>query len=240
MLAHVKSDIGKVREINEDSYAFHPPNFFGVADGMGGHAAGEVASSLAIKAFTEFIEKQAGSMPIEQLMEEAICQANTLIYEMSLRQTEYLGMGTTVTAAYIEGNHVYWSHVGDSRLYLIQDNSICQLTNDHSLVWELFLNGSITQEEIQSHPQRNMLTRAVGTSQTIAVECGSMEWGPGDILLLCTDGLTSMLNDQEIYQSIRTNLSRLTGEQVLEELVNQANRSGGLDNITAILLQYGD
>ncbi|SHI39435.1 protein phosphatase [Propionispora hippei DSM 15287] len=240
MLASVKSDIGRMREINEDSYAFHPPYLFAVADGMGGHAAGEVASGLAIRALLEKVEAGYGKIPLQNLMEDAISHANELIYQVSLSKPEYLGMGTTLTAVYVEADTVYWSHVGDSRLYLFQKDNMLQITSDHSLVWELFLNGNITRDEMQTHPQRNMLTRAVGTSSDIKIDSGVFQWKPGDHLLLCTDGLTNMLSEQDILQILAVNSVAVEGQKVVDNLIDKANEAGGMDNITAIWLQYGD
>lgn len=240
MLASAKSDIGRIREINEDSYAFHPPHLFAVADGMGGHAAGEIASGLAVRALLEQVEAGYGKIPLQNLMEDAISHANELIYQASLSKPEYLGMGTTLTAVYVEADTVYWSHVGDSRLYLFQKDNMLQITSDHSLVWELFLNGNITREEMQTHPQRNMLTRAVGTSPDIKIDSGVFQWKPGDHILLCTDGLTNMLSEQDILQILSVNGAAVESQKVVDNLIDKANAAGGMDNITAIWLQYGD
>lgn len=237
MLAFAKSDIGLVRKTNEDSYVCVPPDLFIVADGMGGHEAGEVASSLAVAAIQEHIHKFAGQMDAASLLEQAISQANQIIYQTAQRQTEYSGMGTTVTAMYIQGETVYWGHAGDSRLYLVRHANLQQLTNDHSLVGELLQNGSITPEEAHVHPRRNILTRAVGTADTIQVDCGSFDWVPQDQILLCTDGLTSMVNDREIEQILQENREL---KDTVELLVEKALLAGGLDNITIILAQCGE
>jgi len=154
LLACVKSDIGLVRQLNEDSYIFVPPNLFAVADGMGGHAAGEIASNLATKVVKEYVSQHVGSADTVQVLEQAISMANKVVYQTAKNISECAGMGTTVTVVYIDGNMAYWGHVGDSRLYLLRDASIIQLTNDHSLVWELMQSGTITREEAASHPQR--------------------------------------------------------------------------------------
>lgn len=237
--AYVRSDIGLVRETNEDSYVFIPPHLFVVADGMGGHAAGEIASNLAAKTVTQYVLDHSDSTNPEEVLEQAITHANELIYDKAQAEPQYSGMGTTVTIAYIVNNIIYWGHVGDSRIYLLRKpgNELCQLTEDHSLVWELMRNGNISKDEAYNHPQRNMLTRAVGTSTSIKVDTGRADWSHGDILLLCTDGLTSMVREAEICKIL--NSDPFT-ESVIDSLVLEAKNAGGLDNITAITVQYGD
>ena len=237
MLAFAQSDIGMVRKTNEDSYVFSPPHLFVVADGMGGHVAGEIASNLGASTIQEYIKKSEQPSDWEQTLKEAIIQANAIIYQMSQSKSECLGMGTTVTAVYADSTEICWSHVGDSRLYLIRENELNQITSDHSLVWELMQSGSITSAEAQVHPHRNILTRAVGTSDIICVDSGKFSWQPGDSLLLCTDGLTNMLSEETILQIC----SQLDNPQtIVNTLVEQARQAGGYDNITAILIQYKD
>jgi protein phosphatase len=236
LLAYVKSDVGLVRENNEDSYAFLPPELFIVADGMGGHVAGEIASQMAATMVQEYITQHKNDAAPEILLEQAIMKANSLIYQMSEQKLECRGMGTTVTAAYIKGDTVYYGHVGDSRMYLIQKENMRQITEDHSLVWELVKSGNITMAEASVHPQRNILTRALGTSPDVKVDIGSFTWVPGDVILLCSDGLTNMVDDQTIVKLVE-NRSDSAG---LENLVEQAKAAGGLDNITVILAQNGD
>lgn len=237
MLAFAQSDIGMVRKINEDSYVFSPPHLFVVADGMGGHVAGEIASSLGASTIQEHIQKIEQPSNWEQVLKEAIDKANCIVYQMSQNKSECQGMGTTVTAIYADGTEICWSHVGDSRLYLIRDSMLQQITSDHSLVWELVQSGSITSEEALVHPHRNILTRAVGTSDTICVDSGRFSWQPGDSLLLCTDGLTNMLSEEVILR-ICTQLDQ--PQTIVNTLVEQARDAGGYDNITAILVQYKD
>lgn len=153
---------------------------------------------------------------------------------MSQDRSECQGMGTTVTAVYIDNAQIYWGHVGDSRLYLIRENKLHQITNDHSLVWELMQNGSITSEEAQVHPQRNILTRAVGTSETLCVDSGKFLWQPGDNLLLCTDGLTNMLSEENILNIC---IQPISPQTISNTLINQARQADWYDNITAIFLQ---
>ncbi|MDF2568927.1 MAG: prpC [Sporomusa sp.] len=237
MLAFAQSDIGMVRKTNEDSYVFSPPNLFVVADGMGGHVAGEIASNLGAKTIQEYLKKNSQLSDWEHILKEAIIQANTIIYQMSQSKSECLGMGTTVTAVYADGSEIYWGHVGDSRLYLLRGNMLEQITNDHSLVWELVQSGSITTAEALVHPHRNILTRAVGTSDTISVDSGRFLAQPGDRLLLCTDGLTNMVSEEDIF-SICSHPGNL--QEIVNKLVEQAKQAGGYDNITAIITEYKD
>lgn len=238
MRTHVISDIGLVRETNEDSYICNPPHLFIVADGMGGHVAGEIASKLAINTVYSYIQERVGKDNIETLLKEAIIQANTSIYQMALSKEEFSGMGTTVTASYIDGETIYWGHVGDSRMYLFRHGNLHQLTNDHSLVWELVQSGNITRDEAHVHPKRNMLTRAVGTSCLITVDTGFVRWKPGDAVLLCTDGLTNMVTEQEIASLMEKKDDDIAS--IVTQLVSRAKDAGGLDNITVILLKNED
>lgn len=237
MLAFAQSDIGMVRKTNEDSYVFSPPHLFVVADGMGGHVAGEIASNLGATTIHEYLKMFRQPSDWEHILKEAIIKANTIIYQMSQAKSECLGMGTTVTAVYADSSEIYWGHVGDSRLYLLRGNVLQQITNDHSLVWELVEAGSITASEALVHPHRNILTRAVGTSETISVDSGRFLGQPGDRLLLCTDGLTNMVSEEDIL-SICSNPGTL--QEIVNKLVEQANQAGGYDNITAILAEYKD
>jgi len=232
------SDIGLVRKTNEDSYICEPPHLFVVADGMGGHVAGEIASALATTTVSRYIMENDGASNYEELLKLAIMQANTSIYQLSQSKEEFNGMGTTITAVYVDGGTVYWGHVGDSRIYLLRNGEFSQITNDHSLVWELVQSGNITRAEAQIHPQRNMLTRAAGTSCLIKIDTGVILWESGDILLMCTDGLTNMVSEQDIYNLIKDRQGNL--ESIVNQLVVQAKHTGGFDNITTILLKNGD
>lgn len=236
MFAFVKSDIGLVRKANEDSFAFDPPHVFIVADGMGGHAAGEVASATAADTVKQYCRKNIGDVHPRQLLEQAILEANRIIFEKAHTNPEYAGMGTTLTAVLLEEPYLYWGHVGDSRLYYAHNGMVTQLTNDHSLVWEMMKNGVITKEEALIHPQRNMLIRAVGTSEHLRIETGCYEYGIGSRLLLCTDGLTNMVSEDELTNDL-LNLN-LDGQLILDSLIAKANAAGGQDNITAILLVF--
>ncbi|MDR3564845.1 MAG: Stp1/IreP family PP2C-type Ser/Thr phosphatase [Negativicutes bacterium] len=236
MLAFAKTDIGKVRETNEDSFICVPP-LVAVADGMGGHVAGEIASRMAVDTLGKYIADHNGASDVELLLAQAIREASSLIFRLAQEKVECAGMGTTITAAYITAKTIVWGHVGDSRLYLVRDKELRQLSEDHSLIGELVRSGNITKEESLTHPQKNILTRAVGTDEQVRVDTGVTEWIAGDKLLLCSDGLTTMVRDEEILSVITSGAG---GEAVLDKLMAMANRAGGLDNITAILVQLGD
>jgi len=236
LLAFVKSDVGKVRKNNEDSYLFKPPHLFVVADGMGGHLAGEIASKIAVQCITEFVEKHEEEYKPDVLLAEAIQLANRTVYEKSLQHSDYAGMGTTVSAAYLVPNMIYWGHVGDSRIYLLDTGKeeLSQLTTDHSLVWELVARGELTPEEADNHPRRNVLTRAVGTEEMIRIDTGVAPWTQGDILFLCTDGLSNMIDEKKLLCYLKEGQG--DGAAAVEHLVAKANDGGGYDNITAILV----
>jgi PPM family protein phosphatase len=240
LLAFVKSDTGMVRKTNEDSYIFIPPNLFVVADGMGGHLAGEIASKLAANIISAYVHDYSGGNTPDIMLAEAIHEANRVVYEKSLQHEDYAGMGTTVSAVYVDADKVYWGHVGDSRIYMKESTQdvLLQLTADHSLVWELVERGEITREEANTHPRRNILTRAVGTGQNITVDTGMVSWNQHDALVLCTDGLTNMINETEL--GCRITKGRQDGAATVDGLVAYANAGGGYDNITIILLQNED
>jgi len=240
LLAFVKSDTGMVRRKNEDSYVFKPPHLFVVADGMGGHLAGEIASDLAVHCITDYVEKHTGEKKPDVMLTEAIYLANRMIYEKSLQHSDYTGMGTTVSAVYLEMNEIYWGHVGDSRIYLFEKNkdNLLQLTADHSLVWELVERGELSREEADNHPRRNVLTRAVGTGENISIDTGVVLWKPGDVLFLCTDGLSNMIDEPELLCYLKEGYD--DGAATIERLVAKANAVGGYDNITAIMVQNED
>lgn len=234
MLAVAKSDIGLIRQINEDSFECINPNLYIVADGMGGHLAGEVASKMAVNHIKDFIQKNIDAyINLEVLLNDAILDANKIIYEKSKEHKEYLGMGTTVSIVYCVDDHFFWGHVGDSRIYLLRGNQLSQLTKDHSLVWDLFESGSITKAEAQIHPQRNILTRAVGVNKDLTVDTGVYDLRKDDRLLLCTDGLTNMVSEETIKNAISLKHRDLTKN--VNFLLEAAINAGGSDNITLIL-----
>lgn len=234
MLVNAKSDIGLVRQTNEDSYACVDPTLYIVADGMGGHVAGEIASNLVVDTVKDFVrQRNMQAETAEQLLKEAIAAANGIIYEKARSHSEYGGMGTTISMVYLLEARCFWAHVGDSRIYLYHENALRQVTQDHSLVWNLVESGTITAEEASTHPQRNMLTRAVGVETSVQIDTGVLDLTAGDKLLLCSDGLTNMLSHSEIEKV----LCSMEIERKAEALVAVAIEAGGIDNITAIILE---
>jgi protein phosphatase len=224
------TDIGQVREGNEDSYLVLEP-LFAVADGMGGHRGGEVASALALETIRHLFEEREGSLS------EQVEEANRAVFQRSAADRAVQGMGTTLTAALVQDDGVRLAHVGDSRAYLYRDGELHQLTSDHTLVHRMVEEGEISEEEAETHPKRSILTRALGVDDAVQVDEGIVEVRAGDRLLLCTDGLTVMVSDEEI----RAVLDRTPDPQeAAERLVAAANRAGGVDNITAVILEFAE
>jgi PPM family protein phosphatase len=224
------TDIGQVREGNEDSYLVVEP-LYAVADGMGGHRGGEVASSLALETVQGMFERREGSLA------EQVAEANRAVFDRSQNDRKVSGMGTTLTAAQVDGNRVHLVHVGDSRAYLLRDGELTQVTEDHTLVHRMVMEGEISEEEAETHPHRSILTRALGVDQNIQVDEGDLEVAPGDRLLLCTDGLTGMVPEEEIRAIL---LENLDPQEAVDKLVKVANRAGGIDNITALILDFAN
>jgi protein phosphatase len=214
-----------VRERNEDSFLVAEPLFV-VADGMGGHLGGEVASRLTV----ETLERTSASL--EDLVER-VREANRVVFERSVSDRTVAGMGTTLTAAWVEGDRVRLVHVGDSRAYLLRGGELRQLTEDHTLVQRMVLEGRITRQEAAVHPQRNVLTRVIGTDPVVEPDDLELDLRPGDRVLLCTDGLTGMLGEEAIRDLLD---SGLEPQLAAEELVREANHAGGIDNTTVIVL----
>ncbi len=230
------TDAGRKRRRNEDSFVAEPPLFV-VADGMGGAQAGEVASRLAAAAFREFHE--ADELDPEQRLEAIIQEANRRIFDRARTDTQATGMGTTVTASLVGEEHISLGHVGDSRAYRIRDGALEQLTEDHSLVADLVRSGRLSPEEADTHPQRSVITRALGTDPEVDVDTFTLDVETGDVFLLCSDGLTTMVEDERILAVVRDAKSL---EHAARSLVKEANRRGGEDNVTVILfrLEAGD
>jgi len=224
------TDIGQVREGNEDSYLVVAP-LYAVADGMGGHRGGEVASSLALETVQQLFERQEGSLA------DQVSRANRAVYDRSQSDRSVSGMGTTLTAALIDENKVHLVHVGDSRAYLVRDGALTQLTEDHTLVHRMVLEGEITPEEAETHPHRSILTRALGVDESVQVDEGDVQVESGDRLLLCTDGLTGMVPEGQIQEILR---DAADPQEAVDRLVKVANRAGGIDNITAVVLDFGE
>jgi PPM family protein phosphatase len=225
------TDTGRRRRHNEDAYVCEPP-LFAVADGMGGAQAGELASSLAAEALRDDTSERAGG---EQRVDELIQAANRRVYERQSEDAAASGMGTTMTVALVEDGRVAIGHVGDSRAYLIRDRQLEQLTEDHSLVAELVRSGKLSPEEAEGHPQRSVITRALGTDPDVDVDTFSVETKPGDLFLLCSDGLTAMVDDETILDEVGRHRDDLRA--AAKALVRAANKSGGDDNITVVFFE---
>jgi serine/threonine protein phosphatase PrpC len=227
------TDPGRTRRHNEDSYVIEPP-LFAIADGMGGAQAGEVASRLATAALKEG-QADAGG---EQRISDLIQAANRRVYDRSSSDPNTSGMGTTITVALVEDDHVAFGHVGDSRAYLIRDASMEQLTEDHSLVNELLKTGRLSREEAETHPQRSVITRALGTDPDVDVDTFSVRAENGDLFLLCSDGLTDMVSEESILDVVERHRDDIDG--ALRALVKEANRGGGQDNITVVAFEIAN
>jgi serine/threonine protein phosphatase PrpC len=240
MIAAGFTDVGRIRQMNEDSYSFHVDmegcSFAIVADGMGGHQAGEIASTMAVEVVQEYLQStiHVADADHRECLYEAIEKANERIYDYSLKHASMIGMGTTIVVSIISQHRIVVAHVGDSRLYLIRNGNIEAVTLDHSHVQNLVNQGIITYEEARLHPKRNIILRALGTESTVEIDVHDFDWLEGDVALLCSDGLSNMLNDQRIVDIINQSLSP---EQLVRQLIDEANDAGGDDNITAILLQ---
>lgn len=237
MKVSTKTNIGLVRKHNEDSYCYNKEiDLLAVADGMGGHKAGEVASSMAVNILTDQLLKQKEQLQTnpETVLIQAVKEANSQIYLTANANKDQNGMGTTITAAILDKNTFFLAHVGDSRAYLVHKNEIKQLTQDHSLVNEMVKNGNLTEEEANQHPQKNILTRALGTSEEVLVDFYQAQVIKGDTLLLCTDGLSNLISREEMIVLV-ANAGNL--DQIADALVDKAIERGGHDNITVVIGQ---
>lgn len=237
------SDIGKRRKENQDKIYLIEPNseinLFILADGMGGANAGSVASSTAIEFVRNFIMQRINDISmtreaIEKLIKDAMCEANNYVYSKSKEVKEYAGMGTTLITVIVHKNKVYIGHIGDSRVYRIRKNIIRQLTKDHSYVEALVQNGSITKEEAKNHPQKNVLLRVLGCEKNVEPDIITKGFLTDDVLLICSDGLTNMLETDEIYDIVIENKD--DPENGCKKLLEEANSRGGYDNISIILI----
>lgn len=240
MIAEGLSDIGIVRNSNQDSFYVSDNKampLFILADGMGGYSGGEYASQTAVdtvvKIFKENYKKIEKDTDVINLIEESINKSNSSIHSKSLNEENLKGMGTTLIVLYIFAGHLYIGHVGDSRLYYI-DDSITQLTDDHSLVNELIKNGEISKEEARNHPQKNLITRAVGTNYIVKPDILRYNYTPNDYVLICSDGLVNMVCEEEIYKIIKSSENL---KNINKLLIEEANNNGGKDNITTIVIK---
>lgn len=238
MRAYAKTDIGSKRTMNQD-YLYCSTesvgsfqNLFIVADGMGGHKAGDYASKLCVETMVASIEQSAHKTPVS-LFEEAVATANKAVFDEARRHAEYEGMGTTVVACTKQDNTLYIANIGDSRLYLIRDG-IAQITDDHSLVEEMVKQGNITESEARMHPQKNIITRALGINGEVQADFFEIEVQQDDIILLCSDGLSNMIEDEDMEYIVRNSGSL---QEAGESLIVRANENGGNDNITVVLAE---
>jgi protein phosphatase len=229
----VITDTGRKRRRNEDAYVCEPP-LFAIADGMGGAQAGEVASRLAAAALKESRAQAGGEQRIADLIQEA----NRRVYDRSNSDPKTSGMGTTITVALVEDGSVAFGHVGDSRAYLIRDGRMEQVTEDHSLVNELMKSGKLSREEAEMHPQRSVITRALGTDPDVDVDTFTVAAEAGDVFLLCSDGLTDMVDEHAILELVQQHRDDMNA--ALKALVKAANRGGGEDNITVVAFEIRD
>ncbi len=209
------------------------PNLFIVADGMGGHNAGDTASRMCVEEVVSQIEQSTKVTPIG-IFEQAVAAANEKVFQASLSDKALNGMGTTIVATVVFGDTAYIVNVGDSRLYVYKD-TFRQVTIDHSLVEEMVQSGKLHKEDMRTHPNKNIITRALGTNSDVKADCFEIEVDEGDVLLLCSDGLSNMLEDEKIERIIRSNREDMS--EAGRQLVQEANEAGGKDNISVVLIQ---
>ena len=225
------TDTGRRRRHNEDAYVCDPP-LFAIADGMGGAQAGEIASHLAA---TSLQHAERNEPSGEDAVRQLIQNANRSVYERARSDASTSGMGTTMTVALVDGDDVRFGHVGDSRAYLVRDHGLQQLTEDHSLVGELVRSGRLSPEEADAHPHRSVITRVLGTDPQVDVDSFTVATRPGDVYMLCSDGLSSMVDDARILELVEENRGDVSA--AARALIAEANANGGEDNITVILFQ---
>ena len=235
-----KTDIGKVREQNQDYFYIseetEEPKIYILADGMGGYKGGEVASKLATESVKKYIQNNFAEIAKEKeeilkLIKDAVEYANMVVYEKSKEVTELEGMGTTLEVCIIYNNKAYIGHVGDSRIYRIRKDVIRKLTKDHSYVQKLVEDKKITREEAKTHPKKNMLMKALGCTPYVEPDIRARNFEKGDIFIMCSDGLTNMVEESRIYSLVRQDIN-----SAADKLINEANMAGGIDNITVIII----
>lgn len=240
MKVYFETNKGVIRENNEDNLIIEETEkycLYAVADGMGGHKAGEIASTILINVVQEYFDKnnECKDFKIPMFINESIKLANLKIREEAFKVEDYFGMGTTVTMAVIDlcENIAYVGNVGDSRTYILRNNEIKQITEDHTYVQELVKEGKISLEEAKSHPKRNIITRAIGSEENIVVDIFEIELMKDDILILCSDGLTTHISDEEIVDTVKT----YGCSESVKRLIKLSNDNGGTDNITVIIIE---
>ncbi|HEV3475127.1 MAG TPA: Stp1/IreP family PP2C-type Ser/Thr phosphatase [Actinomycetota bacterium] len=224
-----RTDVGKVREGNEDGFMARDP-LFAVADGMGGHRGGEVASKLALDTLKKAADRS-------QALPEVVKEANRVVYRKAAADRALAGMGTTLTAILADGEHLRLAHVGDSRAYLVRDGELQRITKDHTVVERMVEEGRITAEEAEIHPQRSILTRALGVEEEVQIDQATIEAHPGDRIVLCSDGLTGMIGEARILDLLDRHEDP---QSASDALVDAANEAGGLDNVTVVVIDVVD
>lgn len=241
MIIKSVTDIGLKRQKNEDFiYSSKDPEFplFILADGMGGHNSGEIASKLSVRTIKKFFlshrEKLNNEDDLIYVIKEGIKKANIEIYNKSFHSPKYKGMGTTLTLAYILNEKIYIGHVGDSRAYFINKDDIKQITEDHSLVNLWVKSGSISNEEAKNHPKRNIIMKALGIYEDVEIDIYTLGYNSEDVLMICSDGLTNMLDDKEIFDIINKEEINTS----YETLIKESKNNGGLDNISIIIIKF--
>ena len=239
-MVFAKTDIGKVRELNQDFYYItqetDEPKIYILADGMGGYKGGEIASKLATESVVKYIKNNFRDIlkekeEILKLIKNAVEYANMVVYEKSKEMKDLEGMGTTLEVCLIYNNKAYIGHVGDSRIYRIRKEVIRKLTKDHSYVQQLVEDKKITREEAKIHPKKNMLTKALGCTPYVEPDLRARNFEKGDIFIMCSDGLTNMVEEPRIYELIKQDINTAT-----DNLIKEANAAGGYDNITVIII----
>lgn len=236
MKVFAETDIGRKRQMNQDFvYASEQPvgnlpNLFVVADGMGGHNAGDFASRFGVSVLVETVRKDTNFNPVK-ILRHGLEAANELVLHQAKKDAAMAGMGTTMVAVTIVGHYAYIANVGDSRLYIATDR-LEQITRDHSLIAEMVRIGELTPEEARNHPDKNIITRAIGTGEEVEIDFFDVKLEPGNQLLMCSDGLTNMVTDEEIYEAIQ-----IQEGNKAQRLIEMANANGGKDNITVIIVE---
>lgn len=239
MRSYGRTDIGLRRSVNQD-YVYYSdeavgnlPNLFVVADGMGGHKAGDFASKFCVESFIDCALNSTNTNPIA-IMKEALHKVNGELIEKAKSKEEYNGMGTTFVGAVINNNKLYVANVGDSRLYYVTDEEIKQITLDHSLVEELIRTGQLERQKVRNHPEKNIITRAIGANDEVIVDFFEVTLNEGDKIVMCSDGLSNMVEDDEIRDIVKFN----DVEKAVNELIDRANYYGGNDNIAVVVVDY--
>ena len=228
---------GRVRTSNEDSFVANPgAGLFLVADGMGGHAAGEIASQLASSTVESCVATGASSVEdFPDMLRRAAQEANQRVFEAQQQDRALSGMGSTLTVLFLREDKYYIAHVGDSRAYRLRDGNLEQLTRDHSLVWHLYENGVLRKSDLSTHPQKNLITRSIGSHSQVDVDLEQRKACAGNVYLLCSDNLTNEVTDEGIHGILNARLSQ--PQQMADLLVDAANHAGGPDNITVVVVR---